>query len=105
MPTRTTAFMVQVAPEASVGNVTGTGALLLATEWPQYRSLDWRAIRNAMRGTRVINGRNVLGGALLSSLGFTYAGVGVGRPPAASPRMNDYILDLASAVEAHAVAD
>jgi UDPglucose 6-dehydrogenase len=77
----------------------GAHALLLATEWHEYRSLDWRAIRHAMRGTLVIDGRNALDAALLSSLGFDY--VGVGRPPINSIRSNGYLVDRAAAFEAH----
>jgi UDPglucose 6-dehydrogenase len=82
---------------------TSADAVLLATEWCEYRSLDWRAIRNAMRGTLVVDGRNALDGALLSSLGFSY--VGVGRPLATSAYVNDCLLDNAHAVGALAGAD
>jgi len=81
----------------------GADALLLATEWCEYRSIDWRAIRDAMRGTLVIDGRNALDGALLSSLGFAY--VGIGRTPVASVHMNDYFLDQVQAGEPLSVAD
>ena len=77
----------------------GADALLLATEWCEYRSIDWVAIREAMRGTLVIDGRNTLDGALLSSLGFAY--VGVGRPPAASVHVHDHMLDQVHAAGAH----
>jgi UDPglucose 6-dehydrogenase len=80
----------------------GAHALLVATEWREYRSLDWRAIRDLMRGTLVIDGRNVLDGALLSSLGFAYAGVG--RPPAAAAHLNGYYL-VDAACGASAFAD
>ena len=81
----------------------GADALLLATEWGEYQSLDWPAIRNVMRGTLVIDGRNILDGTLLSSLGFTY--VGIGRTPVNSVHSNGYLLDHVTAREAHAVAD
>jgi UDPglucose 6-dehydrogenase len=83
--------------------VSGADALLLATEWLEYRSLDWQAIRSAMRGTLVVDGRNALDGALLSSLGFDY--VGIGRTLSDSVHMNGYVLDHAHAVGALAGAD
>lgn len=51
-------------------------ALLLATEWPEYQALDWGAIRTSMRGKTVLDGRNVLDGALLRALGFRYLSFG-----------------------------
>ena len=56
----------------------GSDALVLATEWPEYRSLDWRLLRELMRGRVVLDGRNILDAPFLSSLGFTY--LGFGRP-------------------------
>ncbi len=77
-------------------------ALLPATEWDEYRLLARRAIRNAIRGTLVVDGRNALDLALLSSPGFVY--VRIGRASATSAQLND-VLDSAGTVEAHAVAD
>jgi UDPglucose 6-dehydrogenase len=51
-------------------------AILLATEWPQYLELEWGRIRSLMRGSVLLDGRNVLDGAVLSSLGFTYLSFG-----------------------------
>ncbi len=56
--------------------VAGADAVLLATEWPEYQQLDWILIRELMRGNVVIDGRNVLDLAALSSLGFRYSGFG-----------------------------
>jgi UDPglucose 6-dehydrogenase len=50
----------------------GADVMLLATEWEEYSSLDWPLIRESMRGKTVIDGRNVLDGALLAELGFRY---------------------------------
>jgi UDPglucose 6-dehydrogenase len=93
---------VAYCPDAYAA-ASGADALLLATEWREYRLLDWREIRAAMRGTLVIDGRNALDGDLLSSLGFAY--VGVGRPRAVSIHVNGHSLDYAAAFETHAVAD
>jgi len=56
--------------------VQGADAILLATEWPEYRSLDWARVRSSMRGNVVVDGRNFLHGAHLVELGFVYQGVG-----------------------------
>jgi UDPglucose 6-dehydrogenase len=54
----------------------GCDALLLATEWPEYLSLDWQAIRTRMRGDVIVDGRHVLDANLLTSLGFICLSVG-----------------------------
>jgi len=54
-------------------------ALVLVTEWPEYRELDWAAVKKLMRRPLVLDGRNFLDGEMLSKLGFAYLGMGVGR--------------------------
>jgi UDPglucose 6-dehydrogenase len=54
----------------------GADAALLATEWDDYRSLDWRRIYDVMRGTRVVDGRNCLDGLALEAIGFDYPAFG-----------------------------
>ena len=76
-------------------------ALLLATEWDEYRSFDWRVIGIAMRRSLVNDGQTGLDGALLFTLGFAY--VDIGRMSAAFGHVNDF-LDLPGTVEAHTVA-
>jgi UDPglucose 6-dehydrogenase len=61
----------------------GADVLLLATEWPMYRNLDWAAIRTQVRGNVVVDGRNALDGDFLAGLGFCY--VPVGRSVAGAP--------------------
>lgn len=62
----------------------GADALLLATEWPEYVRLDWARVRELMRGTSIVDGRNVLDQRLLRRLGFIY--VSFGRNAAAHRR-------------------
>ena len=57
--------------------VRGADVVILATEWPEYRQLDWRMIRTLMRGNVVVDGRNTLDHRFLSTLGFCCYGVGV----------------------------
>jgi UDPglucose 6-dehydrogenase len=54
----------------------GSDAVLLATEWREYLDLDWRLMRDLMPGRVVLDGRNVLDGGALASLGFTYLSIG-----------------------------
>ncbi|MEB3328350.1 MAG: UDP-glucose/GDP-mannose dehydrogenase family protein [Candidatus Sericytochromatia bacterium] len=55
----------------------GCDALVVATEWPEFRTLDLGRMRLAMRGHHVfIDGRNQFEPAVLKELGFLYVGVG-----------------------------
>jgi UDPglucose 6-dehydrogenase len=55
----------------------GADALLLATEWNQFKSLDFERIRDAMAGNVLLDGRNLWDGEDLAALGFRYFGIGV----------------------------
>jgi UDPglucose 6-dehydrogenase len=56
----------------------GADALLLLTEWDQYRRLDWKQIRVEMARPLVIDARNMLRPAEMKALGFEY--ISFGRP-------------------------
>lgn len=45
-------------------------AILVATEWPEYAALDWRAIAGKMRGDLVYDTRNVVDGAAVAAAGL-----------------------------------
>jgi len=62
----------------------GADALVILTEWPEFRALDYAAIRDSMRGRALLDLRNVLEPGRMRALGFTYEGVGRGaRTPVA----------------------
>lgn len=54
----------------------GADALLLVTEWAEFRNADWRRVREVMRRPLVVDGRNALPEAHLRELGFDYCGIG-----------------------------
>jgi UDPglucose 6-dehydrogenase len=56
----------------------GADALVVVTEWNQFRSLDLKRIKHAMRQPNIIDLRNVYEPESVRSLGFHY--VGMGRP-------------------------
>jgi UDPglucose 6-dehydrogenase len=62
--------------ESATDALDGADALVLVTEWPEFRELDWHAAKDAMRQPLVVDGRNFLDGDLLREAGFTYEGVG-----------------------------
>jgi UDPglucose 6-dehydrogenase len=47
-------------------------ALLLATEWDEFRNLDWERIRDAMAHPLILDGRNFLSPQKMRDLGFEY---------------------------------
>lgn len=59
-------------------------ALVVTTEWKEFKSLNMLHIRELMRRPIVIDGRNIYEPALMQSLGFTYRGMGRGTDPAPS---------------------
>jgi UDPglucose 6-dehydrogenase len=71
-------------PEFSyMGNVyeaaTGADALVLMTEWNQYRALDLERLKTLMRTPVFIDLRNVYSPQRMQDAGFTYIGVGRGN--------------------------
>jgi UDPglucose 6-dehydrogenase len=56
----------------------GADALVLVTEWPAFRTIDYAALRSGMRHGTFIDGRNLLDGDRMREMGFDYWGVGDG---------------------------
>jgi UDPglucose 6-dehydrogenase len=54
----------------------GAHALLLLTEWREYRSPDFERLKRIMAGTALFDGRNQWDRQHTESLGFRYAGIG-----------------------------
>jgi UDPglucose 6-dehydrogenase len=46
------------------------------TEWPELSSPDFAALRTAMTGDVLVDGRNVWSGACARDAGFWYASIG-----------------------------
>ena len=55
-------------------------ALVIATEWNEFRSLDLARVRSEMKGNVILDSRNVYDPAVLAGLGFHYIGVGRSVP-------------------------
>ncbi|ARS36352.1 UDP-glucose dehydrogenase family protein [Pontibacter actiniarum] len=52
-------------------------ALLLVTEWPEFRSPNFAVVSKLMKDKVVFDGRNIYDGVDLSEKGFSYYGIGV----------------------------
>ena len=59
------------------GAVLDADALVLLTEWKEFRLPNWEVVKRAMRGNVVVDGRNIFDAAELRQLGFDYYGIGV----------------------------
>ncbi len=64
----------------------GADALVLVTEWNQFRNLDLARIKAALRQPLFIDLRNVYEPARMESLGFWYVAVGRSSRPSIPPR-------------------
>jgi UDPglucose 6-dehydrogenase len=56
--------------------VTGADALVVVTEWSEFREPDFAKIRSLMRHAAVFDGRNIYDPRVLRDLGFHYEGIG-----------------------------
>jgi UDPglucose 6-dehydrogenase len=56
--------------------VRGADAVVLVTEWPCFRDLDWVRVAGSVAQRIVVDGRNCLDAPLLTRLGFAYHSVG-----------------------------
>jgi UDPglucose 6-dehydrogenase len=56
----------------------GADLLLVLTDWPEYKNLDWAQIATVLRGTAIFDGRNSLNPVVITAAGLTYNGVGTG---------------------------
>lgn len=54
-------------------------ALLILTDWPEFRKLDWGKIKERMASPNLVDGKNLLEPRKMQELGFAYRGVGLGR--------------------------
>jgi len=62
----------------------GADALVLVTEWQEYRSPDLERLSNQMRRKLLLDGRNVWAAVDPEAAGFTYEGIGLLRPKPAA---------------------
>jgi UDPglucose 6-dehydrogenase len=60
--------------------VTGADALLIVTEWPEFRSPDFDRLKELLLRPLILDGRNLYDPALLTRLGFDYYAIGRGKP-------------------------
>jgi UDPglucose 6-dehydrogenase len=80
-------------PEVTFGRdayetATGCDAVVLVTEWNEFKQLDMNRLRSVMAFPLLVDGRNVYDPEMMTRLGFIYCGMGR-RQPAHFPA--DYV--------------
>jgi UDPglucose 6-dehydrogenase len=58
----------------------GCDALVIATEWPEFKKLDLEKARAALTHPILFDGRNMFDVAEMEKLGFIYKSIGRGKP-------------------------
>jgi UDPglucose 6-dehydrogenase len=69
---------VTFAPNAFAA-LDGADALVIVTDWNEYRHPDFARIKAALKRPVIVDGRNLYDPAKLRALGFTYDSIGRGR--------------------------
>lgn len=69
--------------------IKGADVLILATEWEEYRSIDFGLVRKVMRGDLVFDGRNIFDPAKVARVGLRYMGVGRAKEPSHAARAKE----------------
>ncbi|MBZ8140311.1 UDP-glucose 6-dehydrogenase [Rubrivivax gelatinosus] len=62
--------------DSQLDALTGADALVVITEWKEFRNPDFDVIRSALKQPVVIDGRNLYDPAYMKSLGFDYRAIG-----------------------------
>ena len=62
----------------------GANALLIATEWKEFRSPDFARLKTLLKEPVIFDGRNLYEPALMERMGLYYVAVGRGRRPQGS---------------------
>lgn len=55
--------------------ITGADALVICTDWDEYKQLDWASLKPLMKQPYLFDGRNMLDKTQLEGLGFHYVGI------------------------------
>ena len=62
--------------ETAYGVAEGVDALIVATGWPEFRTLDFAKIRHLVKRPIIIDTKNLLDSSRMRAMGFQYMGLG-----------------------------
>jgi UDPglucose 6-dehydrogenase len=80
----------------------GADAILIVTEWDEFRCMDWARLRRVVERPLIVDGRNMLNAKDLSSRGFEY--IGVGQPSLTSESSSPVVVGTAPTLETETFA-
>jgi UDPglucose 6-dehydrogenase len=66
---------LEIVPNAYEA-ATGADAVIIVTEWREFRTPDWDQLRALMKSAVVIDGRNLFSPAVVKAQGFEYDAIG-----------------------------
>ncbi len=78
--------------ENPYGAAAGCDALIVATDWEEFKNMDLKQLRSSMKGTVLADGRNMLNPTQVRQAGFTYIGVGRGSKEAIQSNKDTWAL-------------
>jgi UDPglucose 6-dehydrogenase len=64
------------ACESALSALEGADALLIVTEWPEFRSVNWSGVKSKMKQPLIFDGRNLYDPAKMTAAGLEYYGIG-----------------------------
>ena len=67
---------LNVLSVSSILLATDADALVVVTEWKEFRLPAWATLQRVMRGCVIADGRNIYNGEKLRQMGFTYYKIG-----------------------------
>jgi UDPglucose 6-dehydrogenase len=70
--------------ETKEGALTGADALIIVTDWREFRGPDVEELKRLLRHPVIFDGRNLYDPARLARAGITYYGIGLGAAPSTS---------------------
>jgi len=65
--------------ESNYEALEGADALVVVTDWNEYRHPDFERIKTTLRSPIVVDGRNLYDAQKMRTMGFTYSSIGRGR--------------------------
>ena len=64
------------ACDSALAAIEGADALVIVTEWPEFRSISWSTVKSKMKQPLVFDGRNLYDPQKMKSAGVEYYGIG-----------------------------
>ena len=61
----------------------GAEALMIVTEWDEFKALNWDRVKKSMLRPLILDGRNICNGEQMVAMGFEYQGIGKTQPETA----------------------